>query len=205
MSTLDDLFGAFYDWIVATGSAAGALTEDPAQVVDGRASDPNTRPDLPFIEVLPLTFDQEVGHDEQIERQVTADDTAALAAGFSVGDLAVWNRGTRRATVSVTGYGATAAGWLERAHQRLYGPTAQAIFDAAGFDVQPAEAAALTVPVVDTAKEQTYNRDYEVYYLLVEDVPEAQRVANLIQVATTWTSGSSDDRSNTVDIDATIS
>lgn len=75
----------------------------------------------------------------------------------------------RRATVSLQGFGAETAGWLERAVLRLRAPHVRALLDAAGLTVIAPGSITNLALILDTASEPRYARDVEVSYALRSD------------------------------------
>ena len=173
MGTEDTIRNAVRDWIKATASGS-ALTD--AQVIDGSVT--SVRPPLPYIAVTLLVWDMPVGFDEFSRSESGANPTVAA-------------RGDRRATVSVQGFGATTADWIESAHRRLDLPTAEAIMAAAGLTLLPIGGSSQTPTVIDTGKEKRYLREYEVYYSFTSD-PETQTPTSSIVLTQTYQSESGD-------------
>jgi len=77
--------------------------------------------------------------------------------------------GQRRSTVSLQGFGAATAGWLERMVLRLGSPDVRELLDAAGLSVRPLGGLTNLALILDTASEPRYARDVEVSYALRGD------------------------------------
>lgn len=70
----------------------------------------------------------------------------------------------RMATLSVQGFGATTAAWLERAAQRLRTPAIQELLDDAGLSVRVAGGMQNLAGLLDTSIEPRFLREFEIDY-----------------------------------------
>ena len=155
MSIANDIAQAARTWFKATAISGTPLTN--AQCILANQSGP--RPPLPYAVVEVLVPDIVDGPDE-------------VQAGVDgSGNPTQMVEGPRRATVSVTTFGATSADWIGRATACLPLDSTISALSAAGygaFTIVPQGGAAqrFDAPTLDTARVPTFSRDFDVLYLL---------------------------------------
>jgi hypothetical protein len=166
----ENILQAFRDEFKAL--LAPDLTDENCIPADGSPfSDENPRPNLPYITIKVTTADIPVGVDERIPK------TEAPAAATVKG------RGHRSGTVSVNGFGADSAGWLEVFTLRLQYETSIRRLQAAGIAVINRGGGVTDLSaLVDTSIEARFLREFEISYSVVDTDAEALVEAETIEV-----------------------
>lgn len=162
MAVREDILQGVRSWLML----AATLTDDQVIV----ANDGGPRPELPYLTVLVLVADIQVGEDEVIR-------------GLSGATPTVKVRGTRRATVSVQAFGAAAEEWLVLARLGLRLPTVQADLLSSGLSIEPQGAPRDISRVLDTGIESRFTWDLDVLYGVESDT-ETETAAGTVAMTT---------------------
>lgn len=162
MTTRETILQAVRSWFKT------ALGITDSQIIP--ADDKGPRPALPYLTVKVITADIPVGTDETIRELNPATDVPTVRG-----------RGHRSGTVSVQGFGADSAGWMEVAALRLRYDSIQRLLSDAGIAVINRGGGVSDISaLVDTEIEARYVRDFEISYTVLdtdaEDLTEAARV-----------------------------
>ncbi len=138
-------------WCKAAASST-ALTDD--QVIPANSDRP--RPAPPFLTVRVLTDDLPVGSDETVSY-------------VEAGVLKTRQRGLRTGTVSVQGFGESAADWLQRLAGTLHLPAVLALLTARNLSLRPLGGIVDVTALLDNAREPRFSRDFAFSYLWRSD------------------------------------
>jgi hypothetical protein len=170
VTTRETLLQACRSWFKTALSPD--VTDDNAIPAD----DKGPRPKLPYLTFKLTTADLSAGVDEQVN------EIGALPDEFPT----VRTRGTRRGTLSVQGFGADSAGWLEVATLRLRRPSIQAILDAAGLSVINQGGVTDISALLDTEIEPRFLREFELGYAVVDADTEDLVEMKLVEAEITF-------------------
>lgn len=161
-------------WLKATARSSSALAD--AECILLRSKGP--RPDAPYLAVSVTSVDVSDYSDETI-------------AGMSGATPTRYETGTRRATLSVHGFGPGTDAWIERARLKLANEeaTRELLADTAtgtGIDLFPLGATQVIDVPLDTRWEERYLAEFEATYRSdTSEVPEEEIEVTEIQVALT--------------------
>ncbi len=148
MTIREDITQGVRDWLKrAAVDDATDLTDAQVIVVDEDAP----RPPPPYLTVRVITPGTVVGHDERLH---------GVSGGVPIREVA----GVRRATVSVQGFGAATADWLEEAVIGLQRVSVLAITRAAGISVELLGDTSDLSTLLDSGIEPRFARDFAVLY-----------------------------------------
>lgn len=176
---------AIVAWLVLSGASGGIPSADSAVII---ADQDFGRPALPYLTVRILTWDDEVGVDED----VVLDDGD---------DGATWEaRGRRTSTVALNGYGDGSEAWLVRAHAMLRAPSVKLLLDTAGINVREVGTLQNLSALLDQGTQTRWQRDLEVDYDLVAGDSEAVVPLEEVAIASTY-SGLPGARAETITIE----
>lgn len=156
--TPNELYLAVRAWFVL---AARVTALGAAEIIQADQAGP--RPTPPYATIKVNTFDQMIGHDEEI---VNA--SAQLVT-----------RGNRRATVSVNTFGEDAAAWLSRSVALLRHRSVKAILATQNVAVVPIGGANNLTHQVGDRMEPRFQRDFSIYYGQVSDPEQLLELATV--------------------------
>jgi hypothetical protein len=165
VSVRTDIEDAVRAWLVAAGADGGISSPDAKVII---ADQDAARPPLPYVTVKVLVYDVQEKEDET---WVDEDGNRNV-------------RGLRTGTVSLNAYGATAEGWLERAHLLLGMPSVLAILNGIALRPRPGGINNLS-GVLDGATQARFQRDYAVDYERESSATEVEAATELERVVTT--------------------
>lgn len=165
MSTRTDLEDAVRLWLVAAGADGGIATPAARVIV---ADQDHVRPPLPYVSLKVIVYDVPVKEDEE---WVNTESPPQWQA-----------RGLRTGTVSLNAFGATADGWLDRAHLMLGAPSIRELLGDAGIELVPRGGINNLSGKLDAGTQARFQRDYAIGYRRVAGGTETETVTELANV-----------------------